>query len=632
MEGVPAGISGQGFEVQSGSGGGGGGGSKLPENSPRITQTGLTALVHSKRGNENYELGLRAGLGYCNALDPRLFLQIAVLHLDPVIQAIAKKHQITAGSLKMFEEGFLDARALVSEKLTSVTNTYSSAPSSSNPSSGQVYLGRDRVKIADEASEIVEVALSKIKDNKSGNRCYDLGFKAGWTFLNQLNPLLLTYFELLETNSIIQSFSKKFTLEGVDLEKFKEGFSFFKAHITEKLEAAKLLAPEDEKSGFIKRGEAIAKIYYDHPSNRNSLVELFLDRSKLIKVFYQVMQQGNLYLEYAKDVPELTYYKDIMAHSIDLAIHAECFSNAMSAIFKENQIAIESLMMDPEDLAKSLSPEPPKKNKKKKKAKKSSNDLSTEPSKEVAKVLPPTPKQVPVCLEVSKTAKLPAKKSAEEKREEFAHKQKQDFENKIKAGFSKVRYDELQGIVKTQEAKVKKMQLFLEGVSDPAKIADLGKQLICVEEVLQHHRAEFAKVTSSLTAALESSRSKAVTSAPLPKVDHVSVIEKREFSTHIRTVIETILCLINSQGHPINLEGTYTDFQMQTFKICVLYMINRGFFINRLDNSTLTYVASELSTHLPSNKYTPPYLDHQLWNGELDVLRVFVVAGFTFSI
>ncbi len=614
---------------------GGGGASKVPENAEFITKAALQALKDAKGNDPYYEFGIGSGIRHCNFIISNGVLPTDEMNLNPFINSVAEINRLTEGAFEMFKEGVLDAKKLVCEKIRDRRNARPSAPIDIKKKPLESKLLPVRLKIADAASKVVGDTLFKYKDTESEDRNYDLGFKAAWTFFNTFNPLLLTYLELLETDSITKTFAETYKLCDQGIEKFKEGFLFIKTLMIEALKKEGLLILEEKRQEFVTVSEGLAQIFYDDPYNRDIITKLYLGKLSLIEVFYNFIGKYKLYSKYANDVPELTDYREIKDKSVDLAVYGECFSISMNNLLKKNETGIKSSLMDPEELARSINGNPsaeksvkaPKSGGKKPRVKK---PIANEVVRD--QIVPEKKKKEapPKVIHVLEAPKLPKKKNSDEKREEFARKQKSDFENNVKAGFSKVSYAELQRVVDKQEAKVKKMQVFLEGVSDSVKIDELKKQLVCAEDILQHHREEFAKVTPP-----NPRRTGRYQKPNTPKIEaaaaEVPDIKTKEFSVHIRSVIATSLHLTDKNWNPINLEGSYTDSQMQTFKICVLYMINFGLFNHRVNQYTLQYAATELSKALPSNQYTRQDLNHKLWSGELDVFSVFEGAGFIFS-
>lgn len=79
----------------------------------------------------------------------------------------------------------------------------------------------------------------------------------------------------------------------------------------------------------------------------------------------------------------------------------------------------------------------------------------------------------------------------------------------------------------------------------------------------------------------------------------------------------------------LDLTGNFTFKQIQTLKICLLVLINRGYFSN-LDYRYLEDYAQKLSEHLPDDEYTPNALYGLLLSNKLNPEEVLFKEGFRF--
>lgn len=156
----------------------------------------------------------------------------------------------------------------------------------------------------------------------------------------------------------------------------------------------------------------------------------------------------------------------------------------------------------------------------------------------------------------------------------------------------------------------------VEGALNPNQGLENGEEITPVDADAKSEK-ELSDVKTS---------SSPVACAAFPKV---LIVEKEGFSVPVLTVIKTILMLTDESENPINIDGEYTATQRQIFKICVLYMINSGFF-NRLDLISQDDAASQLCLAIPSNDYDPRALNCKLYSREVSVFVVLREAGFTF--
>ncbi len=324
-------------------------------------------------------------------------------------------------------------------------------------------------------------------------------------------------------------------------------------------------------------------------------------------------------------------------------------------VFKKQNMSVDALveLLDEKPVESKES----KKKKKKKASKKISPSTNPQESKVEEK---PKPKAV-VVKAASKdelTRVKEPKESADEKRRRIAEQQIKKFEETveqiIKAGVSHDSYNQLDKIVNEQKSKVEGMQTFYNKLREETEMAKSRKALEAAQYILEKFEQAFSKVarpnprrvgryggkkSGNTAAAVENlNTAQPVLKEPvlLEKNLHTAQQAMREpvllneFTVHIRTVMG-LLNLTNTLNHPIDLNGKYTDLQMQTFKICVLSLINRGYFFYTVSQENLHYVASELCKALPDNKFTPKELYNGLMFNSLEVFSVLAGAGFKFS-
>jgi len=532
MEAVAAGVSTGVYSTQSG-----GGGSKPPSNIASINRAAIEALNAANGNDPHYEFGLKAVTQHCNALYRMGILPTEEIDLGPYINQLAKANNLTGARFQQFERGVLQGRRFICKQMKAQSL-------------------HNKGVVVTSTGVVIGKALADIKNTITGEKFYDMGFRAAWKFCSDTNAYLLPYFELLETDGLIKAFSEEYKFSPTDLEKFKKGLYFVIELVISKLKEIKALVSEDEKERCLKIGKDLARKYYDDPTNRGTIINLYEGKSKILEAFYNYIEKNRSHWKYAHDVPGVTDFSEIRKKSLALAVFVECFISSINTLLKENEQAIQAHRMDPEDLA----------------------EMIEEGSKK-------------------EEGKAPSRKSGKKKKK-------------------RSRKPKVEGAPNVEAAPNVETAPNVEGARKPEQGLEIGEELTPVDAGA-NSKKELSDVKTS---------SSPVACATFPKL---LTVKNEEFSVPVLTLIKTRLMLTDELGNPINIDGEYTPTQRQIFKVCVLFMINSGFF-NRLDLISQEDAASRLGIAIPANDYDPRALNCKLYNQEVSVFDVLRDTGFTF--
>ena len=503
---------------------------------------------------------------------------------------------------------------------------------------------------------VEEVETFEVKAKSEYQEFYNKGLKQGVNICRSKDLAFLL--KVAESGEFSDSFTLEIASKFYQEHKLPNGVNDQSANLEKYNHFAKGIF--DTISTYLiefKKGADLAVKFCALRKNFNDLHLVFNDRSKLDALIdTSLITPNTLRAKYTHLIVEPNGRKSEVFETQSFENCLKGIKQEINTFFLENAKIFEKQNMSVEALAELLDEKPveAKKKKKKKASKKISPSTNPQESKVEEK-----PKSKPVVVEAPTKKELKApKESADEKRGRIAEQQIKNFEETvakvIKAGVSHDSYNQLDKIVNEQRSKVEGMQTFYNKLTEETEMAKSRKALEAAQHILEKFEQAFSKVarpnprrvgryggnkSDNTTAAAENLH----TAQPvLPKPDilvgnlHTAQPAMREpgllneFTVHIRTVMG-LLNLTNTLNHPIDLDGKYTDPQMQTFKICVLYLINCGYFFYTVPQENLHYVASELCKALPDNKFTPKELYNGLMFNSLEVFSVLAGAGFKFS-
>ncbi len=390
-------------------------------------------------------------------------------------------------------------------------------------------------------------------------------------------------------------------------ENFTKGYFHIVQQLQQNMQSEKSASPKQKD---FNKGVAFAKKFHNDPSNRSSLLNAFENREELTKYFHDYSMNKNFHLEFCLKVGDKN-----MLQSGRYSICLEGFIEEMNSFFKEHEGSFRAQFTDPEDLAREINgevtPKPTHRSKKKKTAPKSLIVVDS-PLKENR------PKPQKVSTPLPTIVQKPIKESKEAKRNRIAEERIKAFEKNVSDGVLAHLEDE----VNEQEVKVQKMEKFHTTLTDPEKIAASMDVLAVAQKILVKFKEAFAKIPKVEDTTVAAS----AVSAPTP-MSLQQTHETKEFSVPVRVVL-MLLGLTNRAYEPLDLSGRYTEEQIQTLKICVLFMINTQVFAWTHSDITQAHIAEQLCIHLPDNDFTPRTLYDNLYF--LDPISVLVGAGFRF--
>ncbi len=542
-------------------------------------------------------------------------------------------------------------------------------------------LGKDPAELAndinaekmqvEEISGITKEALETLKDSP-GNSHYKMGIASAMKYFENLAPAMFKVIETYNFSRVIEKKGKETGLRGKRLQEFKKGFNDTAEGLRNQLkkdgcfystplEAFQSQNPEE----IIKGGVEIAQEFLQSSSHRSLLAEAYCDKTKLRKIFDDYVFNKDLRLICSSpEASEIDKENMAIGNSLMLGLFYNGFLQEISAYFEKNKLAFDALNEDEAVLAAKINGEPEKveaKKKKKKKNTKKSPAIAHLVENSEGPFVPVEPKK----SEEPKVIQLPRKKTPDEKRAKYALLQKNNFSAlvlmTIRNNNPKDESESFIKMIKAQEEKVRKTQSYYDSLTEDEKKSDVKKVLDSAIDVLTHFENEYKKVIPMIIEKKESLTSLSPSvelSAPaaanvhgnylVPQESFVRVSRYHEtgkFSVEIHNLVRAILRLENKDGILIELSGSFTDLQMQTLKICLIYMIQNGVFNDRPGILSFHPIIADLNRAFPDNRHTHDVNNQLILNQrnhmeenhlELNpydnAISVLECAGFKFSV